>query len=122
MKHTQHRNGILLGLETVNAFYDDMFRNPVNICEYVENDNKHKLYQYGLSNSDIEYLYARGHSQRERKYMYQTLLLKVQEEKEAVIKIQNAYLNAYYNPRYRLCKVRLKREFEKLQNEISIIG
>ena len=52
MKHMQHRNAILLGLETVNTFYDNMFRNPLDICEYVENDNKHTLHQYGLSSSD----------------------------------------------------------------------
>jgi hypothetical protein len=51
------------------------------------------------------------------KFIRKSLLVEYEQRKKIVYcarKIQYAWLNAYYDPSYKICKKRLTREFEKL--------
>lgn len=107
----QKRNAILLGLRKINEKYDDLFRNPVKICDYVENEYTFQLRDFGLTDDDIDFLYQLGLSHRERIYQ----ICKMMKEREiAATKIQLAYLKSYYNPKFELCKRRLIRQFNSI--------
>lgn len=117
LRFIQRKKAILLGECTINDVYDDLFKNPMNICHFVENDYKYKLYEYGLTDFEIECLYEEGHAIKIRQYIISKTLQKMEEEEIAATIIQNAYLHAHYNPKFKLCRLRLMRQFDRIFKE-----